>query len=38
MKIHLTSVIVDDQKEALALYTRGLGFMKKTDVAAGEFR
>ena len=38
MKIHLTSVLVDDQAKALAFYTDKLGFMKKTDVPTGEFR
>ena len=38
MKIHLTSVLVDDQAKALAFYTEKLGFVKKTDVPTGEFR
>jgi catechol 2,3-dioxygenase-like lactoylglutathione lyase family enzyme len=38
MKINLTSVLVDDQDKALAFYTDKLGFVKKTDVPAGEFR
>lgn len=38
MKIHLTSVLVDDQAKALAFYTDKLGFVKKTDVPTGEFR
>lgn len=38
MKIHLTSVFVDDQQKALAFYTEVLGFMKKNDVPLGEFR
>jgi len=38
MKIKLTSVPVDDQTEALDFYTRVLGFVKKTDLPAGEFR
>ena len=38
MKIHLTSVFVDDQAKALAFYTDVLGFVKKTDVPAGEHR
>jgi catechol 2,3-dioxygenase-like lactoylglutathione lyase family enzyme len=38
MKIHLCSVMVDDQTKALAFYTRVLGFVKKTDMPAGEFR
>ncbi|GAB3677806.1 VOC family protein [Actinocorallia lasiicapitis] len=32
MKIHLTSVFVDDQAKALAFYTEVLGFVKKHDV------
>ncbi|MDX2391274.1 VOC family protein [Streptomyces sp. NPDC054904] len=35
MKIHLTSVFVDDQAEALRFYTEILGFVKKHDVALG---
>lgn len=38
MKIKLTSVIVNDQARALDFYTRVLGFIKKTDVPAGEYR
>ncbi len=36
MKIHLTSVFVDDQAEALRFYTEILGFVKKYDVPVGE--
>ena len=36
MKIHLTSVFVDDQAKALRFYTEVLGFVKKTDVPLGE--
>ncbi|MFD9213079.1 VOC family protein [Streptomyces sp. NPDC059544] len=36
MKIHLTSVLVDDQAEALRFYTEILGFVKKHDVPVGE--
>ncbi|MFJ7945931.1 VOC family protein [Streptomyces sp. NPDC096354] len=36
MKIHLTSVFVDDQAEALRFYTEILGFVKKHDVPVGE--
>ncbi|MER6388600.1 VOC family protein [Streptomyces sp. NPDC001523] len=36
MKIHLTSVFVDDQAKALAFYTEILGFVKKHDVPVGE--
>lgn len=38
MRIILTSVFVDDQDKALEFYTEVLGFEKKTDVPAGEFR
>lgn len=38
MRITLTSVFVDDQDKALEFYTEVLGFEKKTDVPAGEFR
>lgn len=36
MRIHLTSVFVDDQAEALRFYTDVLGFVKKHDVPVGE--
>ncbi|RYJ30438.1 lactoylglutathione lyase [Streptomyces sp. L-9-10] len=36
MKIHLTSVFVDDQADALRFYTEILGFVKKHDVPLGE--
>ncbi|MFD5427319.1 VOC family protein [Streptomyces sp. NPDC127084] len=35
MKIHLTSVFVDDQARALSFYTEILGFVKKHDVPVG---
>ena len=38
MKIVTTSVLVDDQAKALAFYTDVLGFVKKTDVPAGDDR
>jgi catechol 2,3-dioxygenase-like lactoylglutathione lyase family enzyme len=38
LTINLTSVYVDDQAKALAFYTDVLGFVKKTDVPAGEAR
>ena len=38
MRIKITSVFVDDQQEALTFYTEVLGFVKKTDLPAGEFR
>lgn len=36
MKIHLTSVFVDDQAKAEHFYTEILGFVKKHDVPLGE--
>jgi catechol 2,3-dioxygenase-like lactoylglutathione lyase family enzyme len=38
MRIVITSVLVDDQEEALAFYTDKLGFVKKADVPTGEHR
>ncbi|MFC0624092.1 VOC family protein [Kribbella deserti] len=38
MRIHLTSVFVDDQDKALRFYTEVLGFVKKTEVPLGEDR
>ena len=38
IRINVTSVLVDDQAKALAFYTEKLGFLKKTDVPAGEAR
>jgi catechol 2,3-dioxygenase-like lactoylglutathione lyase family enzyme len=38
MKIHLTSVLVDDQAKAERFYTEVLGFEKKADVPVGEHR
>ncbi|MXM66858.1 VOC family protein [Streptomyces sp. HUCO-GS316] len=38
MKIHLTSVFVDDQDNALRFYTDVLGFVKKHDVPMGTDR
>ncbi|WP_190126597.1 VOC family protein [Streptomyces inusitatus] len=35
MKIHLTSVFVDDQTKALHFYTEILGFVKKHDIPLG---
>jgi catechol 2,3-dioxygenase-like lactoylglutathione lyase family enzyme len=37
MRINLTSVLVDDQSEALRFYTDVLGFVKKNDVPMGEY-
>ncbi|MFI6479712.1 VOC family protein [Nonomuraea sp. NPDC050663] len=36
MRIHLSSVYVDDQAKALAFYTETLGFAKKTEIPMGE--
>jgi len=38
MRIKLASVFVDDQAKALRFYTEVLGFVKKSDLPAGEFR
>jgi catechol 2,3-dioxygenase-like lactoylglutathione lyase family enzyme len=38
MRINVTSVLVDDQAKALTFYTDVLGFVKKTDLPAGEAR
>ncbi|MFF3891066.1 VOC family protein [Streptomyces sp. NPDC001914] len=38
MRIHLSSVFVDDQEKALRFYTDALGFVKKHDVPLGEHR
>ncbi|MCC5036179.1 VOC family protein [Streptomyces sp. WAC 00631] len=38
MRIHLSSVFVDDQEKALRFYTDVLGFVKKHDVPMGEDR
>ena len=36
MRIHLSSVFVDDQEQALRFYTEVLGFVKKEQVPIGE--
>lgn len=36
MRIHITSVLVDDQDKALKFYTEVLGFVKKTEIPLGE--
>lgn len=36
LRINLTSVMVDDQRKALAFYTEVLGFVKKTEIPMGE--
>jgi catechol 2,3-dioxygenase-like lactoylglutathione lyase family enzyme len=38
VKIKLTSVLVNDQTQALRFYTDVLGFRVKTDLPVGEFR
>lgn len=38
MKIFVTSVFVDDQEKALKFYTDVLGFVKKADITAGDYR
>ena len=38
MKIKLSSIIVQDQGEALRFYTEVLGFVKKVDIPVGEYR
>jgi len=38
MRIHLSSIPVDDQDKALRFYTEVLGFRKKTEVPLGEHR
>ncbi|WP_433211270.1 VOC family protein [Microtetraspora malaysiensis] len=38
MRIHLSSVLVDDQDKALRFYTEVLGFVKKTEVPLGDAR
>ncbi|CAL9287279.1 VOC family protein [Streptomyces sp. SudanB52_2052] len=38
MRIHITSVFVDDQEKALRFYTDVLGFVKKHDIPVGADR
>ncbi|MBG9775956.1 VOC family protein [Brevibacillus laterosporus] len=38
MKIKLTSIFVDDQNKALTFYTDVLGFVKKRELPAGDFK
>jgi predicted enzyme related to lactoylglutathione lyase len=38
MRINLSSVMVEDQEQALKFYTEKLGFKKKTDMSVGEYR
>ncbi|MFC7534066.1 VOC family protein [Actinoplanes sp. GCM10030250] len=36
MRVYVTSVLVNDQAEALKFYTEKLGFVKKNDIPLGE--
>jgi catechol 2,3-dioxygenase-like lactoylglutathione lyase family enzyme len=38
IKIHVMSLLVDDQDKALKFYTKKLGFIKKTEVPLGEYK
>ena len=38
MKLKVLNVFVEDQGKALQFYTEKLGFQKKTDVKAGDYR
>jgi catechol 2,3-dioxygenase-like lactoylglutathione lyase family enzyme len=38
MRIHLTSIYVDDQDKALSFYTQILGFVKRDDFPVGDYR
>jgi len=38
MEIGICSVLVDDQENALRVYTELLGFIKKSDIPVGDFR
>jgi catechol 2,3-dioxygenase-like lactoylglutathione lyase family enzyme len=38
MRVNVTSVMVDDQDNALRFYTDVLGFVKKTEIPLGEAR
>jgi catechol 2,3-dioxygenase-like lactoylglutathione lyase family enzyme len=38
MSIKIASIFVDDQDNALRFYTEKLGFIKKNDIPAGDFR
>jgi len=38
IRIHVTSVPVDDQERALKFYTEVLGFIKKTEIPMGEHK
>jgi predicted enzyme related to lactoylglutathione lyase len=38
MWVGVSSIMVDDQDKALRFYTEVLGFVKKADITAGEYR
>ncbi|NRA65842.1 MAG: VOC family protein [Pseudobacteriovorax sp.] len=38
MRLHVTSVFVNDQEKALQFYTEVLGFKKEKDIPMGKFR
>lgn len=38
IKIHVTSVPVDNQEKALKFYTEKLGFIKKTEIPMGDHK
>ena len=38
MRINLSSVLVEDQENALRFYTEVLGFVKMADIPMGEYR
>lgn len=38
IRLHVTSVPVDDQDKALRFYTEKLGFVKKTEIPLGEHK
>jgi glyoxylase I family protein len=38
MRIKLTSILVDDQEQALRFYTEVLGFRKKHDIPVGAYK
>ncbi len=38
MRMHIMTIYVDDQDKALKFYTEVLGFQKKMDVSAGQYR
>lgn len=38
MRISLSSVLVEDQEQALRFYTEVLGFVKMADIPMGEYR